>query len=68
MAVEHFLEELAAAIERSSEPERGQLMERLRLAQEFVGTADALDFLRGWKVPIEIYQPIYPSEESSETT
>jgi len=68
MAVEHFLHELATAIQRASEPERSHLMERLRLAQEFVGTADALDFLRGWKAPIEIYQPIYPSEESSETT
>jgi hypothetical protein len=62
MAVEHFLEELAAAIQRASEPERSQLMERLRLAQEFVGTADPLDFFRGWRTPTEIYQPIYTPE------
>ena len=62
MTVEHFLYELAAAIERSSEPERGALMERLRLAQEFVGRAGPLDFFTTWRTPTEIYRPIYANE------
>lgn len=62
MAVEHFLEELASAIERAAEPERSQLMERLRLAQEFVGSADPLDFFRSWRTPTEIYRPVYTVE------
>ncbi|WP_240230054.1 hypothetical protein [Devosia lacusdianchii] len=65
MAVEHFLDELAAAIEQASEPERSELMERLRLAREFVGTADALDFFRGWRTPTEIYTPVYPDESKT---
>jgi len=68
MAVEHFLYELAAAIEQSSEPERALLTERLRLAREFVGPADPLEFFRGWRTPTEVYQPIYTLEKPSETT
>lgn len=67
MAVEHFLSELAAAIEQSSEPERRLLTERLRLAREFVGPADPLEFFRGWRTPTEVYQPIYTLEKPSKT-
>ncbi len=34
------------------------VLERLRLAREFVGTQDPLDFLRGWKTPLERYVPL----------
>ena len=34
------------------------MLERLRLAWEFVGTQDPLDFFRGWKTPLERYVPL----------
>ena len=62
MAVERFFEELSHAIDVAPEPERTELVERLRLAMEFMGTADPLDFFRGWKTPREIYQPLFDDD------
>ncbi len=40
------------------EAERQGVRERLRLAREFVGMQDPLDFFRGWKTPLERYVPL----------
>jgi len=65
VAVESFFQELERAIGLASEHERPHLMERLRLAKEFMGAGDPLDFFRTWKTPSEIHQPAYPDQESS---
>jgi len=41
-----------------SEAERGQALERLQLAREFIGTQDPLDCFRSWKSPSERYKPM----------
>jgi hypothetical protein len=37
---------------------RDAVLERLKLAREFAGTQNPLDFFLGWKTPIERYQPL----------
>lgn len=59
MAVERFLDELARSIERLPGEERAAMVERLKLAREFMGTVDPLEFFRCWKTPREIYEPAY---------
>lgn len=34
------------------------VLERLQLARDFVGTQEPLDFFRGWKTPLERYVPL----------
>lgn len=58
-SVEKFFDELASAISLAPEEQRADLVERLRLAKEFAGSVDPLDFFRAWKTPNEIYQPVY---------
>lgn len=57
MAVERFLDELSRSIDQLPEEERAVMVERLRLAKQFLGTVDPLEFFRGWKTPREIYAP-----------
>ena len=59
MAVERFLDELSRSIDQLPEEQRAGMAERLKLAREFMGTVDALEFFRGWKTPNEIYEPAY---------
>lgn len=59
MAVERFFEEMARSIEQLPNGDRAEMQERLRLAREFMGSVDPLDFFRGWKIPSEIYEPKY---------
>ncbi len=57
MAVERFFEELSQSIDKLPDEERAVMVERLRLAREFMGNVDPLHFFRGWKIPSEIYKP-----------
>lgn len=57
MAVERFLDELSRSIDQLPEQERTGMVERLKLAKEFMGAVDPLEFFRGWKTPQEIYAP-----------
>lgn len=56
------LEEFFRSVQDRAQPlpesERRVVLERLRLAREFVGTQDPLDFFRAWKTPIERYVPL----------
>lgn len=57
MNVERFLqgvEDRAAAV---STDERDAVLSRLKLAREFVGTKNPLDFFLSWKTPVERCQP-----------
>lgn len=49
------------------EVERQDVLDRLRLAREFVGTQNPLDFFLGWKTPIERYVPLSQRAHRSET-
>jgi hypothetical protein len=58
MSIELFfkgVEERAIAL---PEVQRGQLLERLQLAREFIGTQDPLEFFNCWKTAGERYMPL----------
>lgn len=59
-AIDRFFGELSQSIDQLPESERTELLERLQMAQEFMGSSDPMDFFRGWKTPSEIYAPKYP--------
>jgi hypothetical protein len=53
-----------------SDDARNQVMQRLALAREFLGTQDPLEFILAWRTPSERYQSLYrnshapPQDES----
>ena len=69
MSIEQFLmgvEERAIAL---PETQRGQVLDRLQLAREFLGTQDPLECFNSWKTPSERYIPLAkrnPQFESAE--
>lgn len=58
VSLEQFFQGVEDRAQRLPEAERQAALERLRLAREFVGTQDPLDFFRGWKTPLERYVPL----------
>lgn len=56
--LEEFFQSVQDQAQLLLESERQDVLERLRLAREFVGTQDPLDFFRAWKTPIERYVPL----------
>jgi hypothetical protein len=50
---------LAACAAELPETDRAPVLERLKLAREFLGTQDPLDFFLSWKTPVERYRPRY---------
>jgi hypothetical protein len=56
------LEQFFAGIEKRVQDlpgeQRQEVLKRLALAREFVGTQDPLDFFRSWKTPLERYIPL----------
>lgn len=58
VSLEQFFQGVEDRAHRLPEAERQAVLERLRLAREFVGTKDPLDFFRGWKTPRERYVPL----------
>lgn len=59
MAVERFLRGVEERARVLPEDEQREVLARLALAREFLGTQDPLDFFRVWKTPSERYQPVY---------
>lgn len=57
MAVERFFDELSRSIDLLPDEVRARMVERLRLARDFMGTVDPLEFFQVWKTPREIYTP-----------
>ena len=49
------------------EDERQKVLERLKLAREFIGTQNPLDFFLGWRTPLERYVPLALREKDSDT-
>ncbi len=67
MNVERFLkgvQERAAALPAD---ERDGVLERLKLAREFLGSQDPLDFFLAWKTPLERYRPLSVQTDNADT-
>jgi hypothetical protein len=59
MSVERFLAGVEQRVGILPENEQAPVQERLKLAREFLGTQDPLDFFLSWKIPKEHYLPVY---------
>jgi hypothetical protein len=62
LSVEEFFKGVEKRAKSADVPEarRQRILTRLRLAREFLGTQDPVDFLMSWRTPLERYQPKYP--------
>lgn len=58
MNLENFFIGVQTLATTLPESERDAVLERLRLARQFVGTQNPLDFFVSWKTPTERYQPM----------
>ena len=58
MNVERFFQGVQDQAQRLPANEQALVLERLRLAREFMGTRDPMEFFCAWKTPLERYQPI----------
>lgn len=65
ISLEQFFQGIEHRAQPLPESERREVLDRLRLAREFVGTQNPLDFFRGWKTPLERYVPL--SQRASST-
>jgi len=63
MNVERFLAGVEQRIAELPDTDREAAEERLRLAREFLGNQDPLEFFLAWKTPDERYQSRFPSED-----
>lgn len=58
MSLEQFFSGVESRARDLPEEPRKEVMKRLALAREFVGTQDPLEFFRAWKTPVERYLPL----------
>ena len=58
VSLEQFFAGVQARAGELPEMQWAEIMDRLQLAREFVGTQNPLDFLRAWKTPHERYVPL----------
>ena len=58
VSLERFFEGVQARAHEFPETGRQEILDRLRLAREFVGTQEPLDFFRSWMTPLERYVPL----------
>jgi hypothetical protein len=58
VSIEQFLRGVEERASKLSEIEREAVQERLRLAREFIGEHDPLEFVLSWKTPGERYVPL----------
>ena len=59
VSIERFLAGVEQRAAELPETDRERVLERLKLAREFLGSQDPLDFFLSWKTPTERYQPAY---------
>lgn len=60
MNVERFLGGVEARAAGLPPDEQQQVLDRLKIARDFLGSQDPLDFFMSWKSPAERHRPIYP--------
>ncbi len=58
VSVEQFFESVQRRVQSLPDKPRQDVLQRLTLAREFLGTDDPLDFFRSWKTPVERYVPL----------
>jgi hypothetical protein len=58
VSLEQFFTGIEKRMESLPDEQRPEMLKRLTLAREFVGTQDPLDFFRCWKTPVERYMPL----------
>lgn len=58
VSLEQFFSGVQSRAQDLPEEQRQEVLKRLALAREFVGTQDPLDFFRSWKTPVERYVPL----------
>lgn len=58
MNVERFLQGVQDRAMDLRGDDRETVLERLKLARQFIGTQNPLDFFLSWKTPLERYQPL----------
>jgi hypothetical protein len=68
ISLEQFFQGIEDRAQHLPESERRDVLDRLRLAREFVGTQDPLDFFRSWKTPTERYMPLAQRAPSAQTS
>lgn len=62
MSVEQFLAGVEHRASALPDDDKIVVLDRLRLAREFLGSQDPLDFFRSWRTPEERYQPKYSND------
>ena len=58
VSLEQFFEGVQSRAQGLPETQQQEILNRLQLAREFVGTQNPLDFFRAWKTPHERYVPL----------
>jgi len=58
VSLEQFFSGIQSRAQDLPEEQRQEVLNRLALAREFVGTQDPLEFFRSWKTPAEKYLPL----------
>jgi len=58
VSIEQFLKGVEERASNLSEAQREAVLDRFRLAREFIGAQDPLEFLLSWKSPGERYVPL----------
>lgn len=58
IGIEQFLKGVENRAMALPEGQRGQILDRLQMAREFIGTEDPLEFFNSWKTPGERYVPL----------
>jgi hypothetical protein len=58
VSLEQFFKGVESRAQDLPEEQRQEVLKRLTLAREFVGSPDPLDLIRTWKTPIERYVPL----------
>ena len=65
-SVEQFLKRVESRVRDLPEDQQREVLKRLALARDFVGTQDPMDFFRSWKTPVERYVPLAMQTSGSE--
>lgn len=68
VSLEQFFQGIEERAQPLPESNRRDVLERLQLAREFVGTQDPLVFFRSWKTPTERYMPLAQRAPSAQTS
>ncbi len=65
VSLEQFFAGVQSRAQDLPEEQRQEVLNRLELAREFVGTQDPLEFFRAWKTPVERYLPLSMQKDGS---